>query len=52
VPQEDALTVAHIAALRGLLEHLAEPRSKPLRALRDMAQQALAALEAQGAAQA
>jgi C-terminal processing protease CtpA/Prc len=52
VPQEEALTVAHGAALRGLLEHLAEPCSKPLRALRDMAQQALAALEAQGAAQA
>jgi hypothetical protein len=45
VPQEDALKVAHIAALRGLLEHLHVQESKPAQVLREEAQRALAALD-------
>jgi hypothetical protein len=45
VPQEDALKVAHIAALRGLLEQLNAQESKPAQVLREEAQRALAALE-------
>ncbi len=45
VPQEDALKVAHIAALKLVVQHLANQPSRPMRELREEARQALAALD-------
>ncbi len=44
-PRADALKVAHIAALKGVLEQCKNQAGKPMLGLRDEAQQALTALE-------
>jgi C-terminal processing protease CtpA/Prc len=46
VEQEESLMVAHIAALKGIVERWADQQSRPMRELREEAENALAALEA------